>query len=63
MAPEDSHSFVETLDEAPLKQHMKQAPPKNPVPLSKRIPKVALNFTKWRLQQQMVTDLREITDP
>mmetsp|Transcript_6130 Transcript_6130/g.9836 ORF Transcript_6130/g.9836 Transcript_6130/m.9836 type:complete len:174 (+) Transcript_6130:1189-1710(+) len=28
-----------------------------------RIPKIALNFTKWRLQQRMVTDLRALSDP
>ena len=39
-------------------------PPTAPqVPLHKRIPKIALNFTKWKLQQRMVTDLREIKDP
>lgn len=29
----------------------------------KQIPKIALNFTKWKLQQRMTTDLRKITDP
>jgi hypothetical protein len=56
MAPSD---LVEILDEeTPAKR-----PQTKSVPLSKRIPKIALNFTKWRLQQQMVTDLRDITDP
>lgn len=31
--------------------------------LSKQIPKVALNFTKWKLQQKMTTDLRQVSDP
>lgn len=38
------------------------APPLSSVPVHKRIPKIALNFTKWKLQQNMVTDLKEMTD-
>ena len=33
------------------------------VPIQKKIPKIALNFTKWRLQKQMVVDLKELKDP
>ena len=34
-----------------------------PTPTNKQIPKIALNFTKWKLQRNMVTDLRGLTDP
>ena len=38
--------------------------PKPPVvPITKRIPKIALNFTKWKLQRRMVEELREIKNP
>lgn len=31
-------------------------------PIHKQIPKIALNFTKWKLQQRMVADLRTMAD-
>ena len=33
------------------------------VNITKRIPKIALNFTKWKLQIRMVTELKQIKDP
>ena len=38
------------------------APQVSSVPVHKQIPKIALNFTKWKLQQNMVKDLRQISD-
>ena len=67
MTPSDVGSFVEDrveqLDDETPGKTPKKAQQTASIPLTKRIPKIALNFTKWRLQQRMVTDLREITDP
>ena len=51
--------------ESPVKEAKKQKKKKTKpeVPIHMRIPKIALNFTKWKLQKRMVEDLKEISDP
>jgi len=44
-------------------QYNKETSACSSIPIHKKIPKIALNFTKWKLQKRMVDDLRKITDP